>query len=299
MNTLKKIDKSYLAGIVHTATTFKSVLITLGLAPVYTNYKRLKYYLNRYGIDYSHIKRPNFNGIEFDEDALRKTIRDSYTLREVLIKMGVSDHSAMYRKLHKAMLEYHIDGAHLLNSSEHTKLMYKTGRLKEIPNEQMFVANSNIARNTVKTRILRDNLIPYVCGKCGNPPDWFGNKLVLILDHINGVNNDHRLNNLRFLCPNCNSTLPTHCRGSKGIHRKVDIDKRKLYFDKVRTNYNLLQQKYVPLVLSSGIDFTKFGWVKEVAKIINIPEQKVNKWMKRFLLDFYMTQCFKRKNLQA
>ena len=37
----------------------------------------------------------------------------------------------------------------------------------------------------------------------------------LILDHINGVNNDNRLENLRIVCPNCNATLDTHCRGSR------------------------------------------------------------------------------------
>jgi uncharacterized C2H2 Zn-finger protein len=33
----------------------------------------------------------------------------------------------------------------------------------------------------------------------------------LILDHVNGVRDDHRLENLRILCPNCNATLDTHC----------------------------------------------------------------------------------------
>lgn len=33
----------------------------------------------------------------------------------------------------------------------------------------------------------------------------------LILDHINGVRDDNRLENLRIVCPNCNATLDTHC----------------------------------------------------------------------------------------
>ena len=33
----------------------------------------------------------------------------------------------------------------------------------------------------------------------------------LVLDHINGVSNDHRLENLRIVCPNCAATLDTHC----------------------------------------------------------------------------------------
>jgi 5-methylcytosine-specific restriction endonuclease McrA len=30
------------------------------------------------------------------------------------------------------------------------------------------------------------------------------------LDHINGVRDDHRLENLRMLCPNCHSQTPTY-----------------------------------------------------------------------------------------
>src|SRR4051794_7199482 len=35
--------------------------------------------------------------------------------------------------------------------------------------------------------------------------------MALILDHINGVADDHRLENLRIVCPNCAATLETHC----------------------------------------------------------------------------------------
>jgi hypothetical protein len=35
--------------------------------------------------------------------------------------------------------------------------------------------------------------------------------MALILDHINGVATDNRLENLRIVCPNCNATLETHC----------------------------------------------------------------------------------------
>jgi hypothetical protein len=35
--------------------------------------------------------------------------------------------------------------------------------------------------------------------------------MALILDHINGVSNDHRLENLQVVCANCAATLDTHC----------------------------------------------------------------------------------------
>ena len=37
-----------------------------------------------------------------------------------------------------------------------------------------------------------------------------GKKITLQLDHIDGDNNNNKLENLRFLCPNCHSQTETH-----------------------------------------------------------------------------------------
>ena len=47
------------------------------------------------------------------------------------------------------------------------------------------------------------------CAICGIGPVWCDQPLVLQLDHINGVNNDNRIENLCYLCPNCHSQTPT------------------------------------------------------------------------------------------
>ena len=46
------------------------------------------------------------------------------------------------------------------------------------------------------------------CWECGIS-SWNDKELVLELDHINGVNTNHREENLRLLCPNCHSQTPT------------------------------------------------------------------------------------------
>lgn len=45
------------------------------------------------------------------------------------------------------------------------------------------------------------------CQFHSEPLEWNGRKLKLILDHENGTNTDHRPENLRLLCPNCDSQL--------------------------------------------------------------------------------------------
>lgn len=48
-------------------------------------------------------------------------------------------------------------------------------------------------------------------------PIWNGKTLTFDLDHINGDNTDNRIENLRFLCPNCHSQTETY----KGKNRKI------------------------------------------------------------------------------
>ena len=54
---------------------------------------------------------------------------------------------------------------------------------------------------------------------CDQDENWKGKIMSLILDHKNGVNNDNRLENLQIVCPNCNATLPTHCRGKNKMDK--------------------------------------------------------------------------------
>jgi 5-methylcytosine-specific restriction endonuclease McrA len=69
--------------------------------------------------------------------------------------------------------------------------------------------NSTVTRAVIKKLVIREKLLEYKCVGCGNAGVWNGKSLVLILDHENGVNNDHELHNLRFLCPNCNAQTST------------------------------------------------------------------------------------------
>lgn len=75
---------------------------------------------------------------------------------------------------------------------------------------EVFVENSTYPRHKIKDRILKQKLIDYHCSCCGIGPEWQGKPMPLILDHINGVNNDNRLQNLRFVCSNCDTQLPTY-----------------------------------------------------------------------------------------
>jgi hypothetical protein len=73
------------------------------------------------------------------------------------------------------------------------------------------VENSSYSRGKLKERLLRRGLKRPECELCGQGQLWRGRRMSLVLDHINGISNDHRLENLRIVCPNCAATLETHC----------------------------------------------------------------------------------------
>jgi 5-methylcytosine-specific restriction endonuclease McrA len=64
-------------------------------------------------------------------------------------------------------------------------------------------------RKHLKARLVKAGLLENSCHSCGLE-DWQGRPLSMHLDHINGVPDDNRLENLRMLCPNCHSQTPTY-----------------------------------------------------------------------------------------
>ncbi len=81
------------------------------------------------------------------------------------------------------------------------------------------VRDSTYSRAHLKRRLFDVGLKLPVCEKCGQCEIWRGRRMALILDHINGVPNDHRLENLQILCPNCAATLDTHCGNKNRLPR--------------------------------------------------------------------------------
>ncbi len=79
-------------------------------------------------------------------------------------------------------------------------------RARAKPIARVLIENRN--RSNVKLRLLQEGLLVNRCSECGIT-EWRGKPISIQIDHVNGIGNDNRLENLRMLCPNCHSQTET------------------------------------------------------------------------------------------
>ena len=75
---------------------------------------------------------------------------------------------------------------------------------------------------TCPTHFVRRYLSQMQCGMCsicGLQPLWNGVTLAFVLDHVDGDSTNNARENLRLICPNCDSQLPTFKMRNRGMGR--------------------------------------------------------------------------------
>jgi hypothetical protein len=215
-----KYTAALLAPIVASSRSFSEVLRKLGLETTGGNHRYITARIRYVGIDTSHL---NFGAIakqiqQLTRQQLEPLVRECTSVAGVLLRLGLPQQGRPHRDVKAKLAALELDTQHFRGagwSRGETRATHPSvdrAFLKRTrPDEEVFVENAPPTNGSkIVKRLLRRG-VPYGCALCGIY-EWRGNRLVLHLDHINGVNNDNRLTNLRLLCPNCHSQTDTYGR---------------------------------------------------------------------------------------
>jgi hypothetical protein len=143
-------------------------------------------------------------------DQLAQIVERSESFGEVLRTSGLNNKGGNHKTLRARLEHDNIVFSHrpLGRGSNKNR---RRGGSPPFALELVLTEKSGYNTNRLKKRLIRLGILRQTCAECGQGAEWNGKPLVLVLDHINGNNTDHRLQNLRLLCPNCNSQTPTFC----------------------------------------------------------------------------------------
>lgn len=133
----------------------------------------------------------------------KQIVQDSSSFAEIEQKLGYKSYSgSVSQKIKERIATLNLDISHFASKSKPKRTQ-----------ENVFIERSTASQRTLRRYYVDGAYTEYKCSICGQLPFWNNKELTLILDHINGNNHDDRLENLRWVCPNCNQQLDTF--GSK------------------------------------------------------------------------------------
>lgn len=154
---------------------------------------------------------------KIDDVTLTKVIKDSQSIRQVLLSLGLNETGSAYRVFKKRVKQLQLDTSHFVGQS-YLKDKHHDWAVK-LPTAKILIKNSSYNNtNNLKKRLLKEGLLANQCSECKLGDHWNGKPIVLQLDHINGIYNDNRISNLRILCPNCHSQTTTFAGKNHGGH---------------------------------------------------------------------------------
>lgn len=212
-----------------------------------------------------------------DPKEFKKLIESSKSRLECIRKLGLSEKSGNYQTINKYIKKFDLNIDHFRCGFGHLQPTTKAIDLKDV-----LIENCYYSRSSLKKRLYDEGLKLKQCEICGQGEDWNGTKLVHILDHINGNCYDNRIENLRIVCPNCNSSLETS--NGKNKKRKTncercgcDVSKKSKHCVKCRSILDRTTERPDIEILKHDVNENGYSYV---GKKYGVSDNTIRKWIK-------------------
>lgn len=165
---------------------------------------------------------------KYKKENLSKIVAESFSLSEVLRKIGLESKGSNHKTLSKYIDVYGLDTSHFRGQTWN-KGMANTDYTASVKLDEVLTQNTNFASSILKKRLIKEGLKQNVCEICGCDGTWMDKPITLELHHINGDHYDNRIENLQILCPNCHSQTENYRKRYEIRGNKPKPKKRKEY----------------------------------------------------------------------
>ncbi|GAB3316712.1 hypothetical protein ACFQT0_01310 [Hymenobacter humi] len=138
------------------------------------------------------------------DEAFAQVVAQSLSIAQVIHHLGLVAAGGNYKTVRTRIMRLGLSTGHFTGSAWNVGPRFRP-LSKPFSWEGILVENSTYTSSfRLRNRLITHELKERRCEQC-QLAEWQGSPIPLELHHINGVNNDHRLANLRLLCPNCHA----------------------------------------------------------------------------------------------
>jgi hypothetical protein len=138
--------------------------------------------------------------IKINEEEFIKVCNEAESMAKACAKLGL--HFNTFKKHAQRLGCYH--------TNQGGKGTLKPKTTGKIPTDEILEGkHPQYQTNKLRLRLIKEGIKDEKCEICGIE-DWQGERLAFELDHIDGNSNNHLLENLRVVCPNCHSQTETY-----------------------------------------------------------------------------------------
>ncbi|OAH15159.1 HNH endonuclease signature motif containing protein [Streptomyces jeddahensis] len=196
------------------ARTLSEALERLGVDPRSSTRRYVFERMKKLGVETSHFER---EGVKWTREVLQAAVSASTNMCEVLRQLGLEVVGGHHTHISRRIKAYGIDTSHFQVPTRRGK-PWRPRTPEGLLVEQAATHARRIPSDRLKWAMTAVG-VREQCALCGTEAVWRGHPLPLEVDHVDGNWRDNRIENLRFLCPNCHSTTDNYRGRGKGFAR--------------------------------------------------------------------------------
>lgn len=173
---------------------------------------------------------------KYTKEQMETAVGESKSIADVCRNLGIGTKGGNFKTMKRYIQLFNISTSHFQSRTEQLKGLHFQ---KTIPLIEILIENSTYSNTSnLKSKLVKEGLKFNICEICNLKGEWNNKPLKMQLDHINGISNDNRIENLRLICPNCHTQTETFCGKNKSKKFKNQKEKE---INGGQTNLELLK----------------------------------------------------------